>query len=297
MSDADLKREIIETRNQMIKVDNHVTNLGLDIKSVEKRFDTLERRVRVAGIGVHAIVAVVIAAAAFAVTRAQSSALAGTLEELEAEVVRTKAEAQARNDSLRSRVSEFERARQDNERATATASEIVAAVESGKDAEAVSKLVGFDSSALSEFERRLFEQRVADTRKRNAESAYKNGRRSFEGGRLEGAATELDKSIALDPNGRFSDPARYSLLSAKWRLGKHNDLGPLVDALLKSQKDRGLIDEINFMHATSLAHLGKVDEAKPALEKLGRTRYATQAKAYLAAIAAGGELPPIPSAR
>src|SRR6185503_15344979 len=72
MSDAsreivELRREIVEARNQAIKTDNQIKNLSLDVRGFEKRFDALERRTRVTGVGVHAIVAVTIAISAYLV--------------------------------------------------------------------------------------------------------------------------------------------------------------------------------------------------------------------------------------
>ncbi|MCK5688744.1 hypothetical protein KAI87_05700, partial [Myxococcota bacterium] len=60
----ELRKEVIETRNQAIKTDNQVKNLALDVKGFEKRFDRLERRTRLASVASMVIIAVVLAAAA-----------------------------------------------------------------------------------------------------------------------------------------------------------------------------------------------------------------------------------------
>ena len=61
----ELKREVVEARNQSIKTDNQIKNLSLDMKGFETRFDNLEKRARFATIGAYAIVAVTISIAAY----------------------------------------------------------------------------------------------------------------------------------------------------------------------------------------------------------------------------------------
>jgi hypothetical protein len=58
---AELKREVIESRNQSIKTDNQIKNLSLDVKGFEKRFEILEKRSRFATLGTYGIVAVTVA--------------------------------------------------------------------------------------------------------------------------------------------------------------------------------------------------------------------------------------------
>lgn len=297
MNDSELKREIIDTRNQMIKVDNQVTNLGLDIKKVEKRFDEMERRVRIAGIGAHVVVAAVLGLAAVVVVRAQASSLASKMEDLERSAEQAKTDGLERNRSLQARVAKFERARQDRERAEKKADQILRLVDAGSDSEAARLLLGFDSQTLTALERSLFEARVLELRQRSADASYRSGRRALEAGRLKGAQADFQQSIALSPEGRFSDPARYSLMIAFWRMGEFDKLKPLADHLTKTQQDRNVLDEVAFMKASGIAHSGKPEVAKPLLESLTRSRFGSSAKRYLSAIQEKKPLPEIPGAQ
>ena len=61
---TELKKEVIETRNQAIKTDNQIKNLVLDVKGFEKRFELWEKRSRFSALGVHILVALAVWAAA-----------------------------------------------------------------------------------------------------------------------------------------------------------------------------------------------------------------------------------------
>lgn len=297
MSESELKREILETRNQMIKTDNHVTNLSLDIKAFEKRFDTLEKRARVATLGVHIMVAVVIGLAAFAITRAQWSSLKSTIAELEGRVAQAESEADQRIEAMRVRVTQVEQEKQRRAKASELANQILADLNAGREARALDAMTSLEMAALSPLERQAVEEPFTAAREEAAEDAYGAGKRSAESGRDAAAIKELSRSVALDPSGRYSDQARYLLVTALWRQGRYDQVGPLIDALEKTQKDRNLLEELTFIRASALAHAGKKEEAKTLFEKLSRTRYATSSKAYLTAIEVGGELPAVPGAQ
>ena len=78
---GELRREVIEARNQSIKTDNQIKNLSLDVKGFENRFDILERRLRFSQVGVHFVVALTIAVAAYFITAARTRSLEAELEQ------------------------------------------------------------------------------------------------------------------------------------------------------------------------------------------------------------------------
>lgn len=294
MSESELKREVLETRNQMIKTDNHVTNLSLDVKAFEKRFDALEKRARVSTLGVHVLVAVVIGLAAFAITRAQSASLKGTIEELETKLASAEGDATSRVEGMRVRMTQIEQERQRRTKASALALEILTALEANRPSKAIDSIVELDFDSLSALERKAVEAPINEAKRDAAETAYKSGKRHSDGGRDVAAIKELGRSVALDPKGRYSDQSRYLLVTALWRQGRYDQLEGHLAELMKNQKDRNLMDELTFIRASGLAHSGKKAEAKDLLQRLSRSRYATSAKAYLSALDAGGALPAVP---
>ncbi len=296
MSESDLKREILETRNQMIKTDNHVANLSLDIKGFDKRFDALEKRARVATIGVHVIVALVIGLAAFAITRAQSASLRGTIEELEAKAAQAESDASQRVEAMRVRVTQVEQEKERRATASELANQIMKDLQAGRETRALDAMTSLDMDALSPLERSAVEVPFGEAKREAAEAAYRAGKRYSDAGRDSAAIKEFTRGVALDPKGRYSDQSRYLLITALWREGRYDQVGPHIDELAKTQKDRNLVDELSFIRASALAHGGKKAEAKTLFQKLSRSRYATASKAYITAIDAGGELPAVPGA-
>ncbi|MEM6734048.1 MAG: hypothetical protein AAF658_20970, partial [Myxococcota bacterium] len=273
------------------------TNLGLEVKAFHQRFDALEKRTRFATLGVHVLVALVIGLAAFAVTRAQSAALLGTIEALEAQTAEAQRNAAEKSEELRTRVAKIEQDKRNQAEARALATKIVDTLGEGRESDAVADLEKLDSSTLTSLEQRLIQERTADAKRRAGEAAYRSGKRYLEAGRDESAIRELARAVKLDPEGRFSDQSRYLLVTAMWRRGRFDELASHLDALAKTQKDRNLLDELNFIRATSMAHSGQKAESRVIMERLTRSRWGASAKAYLAAIEAGGDLPPIPGAK
>ncbi len=292
----ELKREILETRKQVIKSDNQVANLAQGIKSFERRFDALERSARFSSLGMYVLVALVIGVAAYAVTRAQDAALRGELVSLKGQVEQARDDAREKNDELRRRLAEFEQDRERHQEASTTALKVMRHLERNQEREATDALEGLKLDNLSELERSIIEPRIVDVKRRGAEDAYKQAKRSLDSGRDKSAIGELERSIRLDPDGRYAGQSRYLLVTALWRNERFDQLETHIEALSKTRKDRALLEELRFIRASSLAHSGKKAESKALLEKLVRTRFAAPAKAYLAALEAGGELPAIPGA-
>src|SRR5689334_6661597 len=105
MADADrelteLKREVVEARNQTIKTHNQLTNLSLDVKGFEKRFEMLERRTRLASVAAHLVVAVVVAGAAFLITTLRTSSLEGQIDTAKKDAAAVKSSATKEKDAL-----------------------------------------------------------------------------------------------------------------------------------------------------------------------------------------------------
>ena len=72
---TDLKREVVESRNQSIKTDNQVKNLTLDVKGFENRFDDIEKKFRLATLGSYLVFSLVFGVASYFIASARISVL------------------------------------------------------------------------------------------------------------------------------------------------------------------------------------------------------------------------------
>jgi TolA-binding protein len=304
MSDAsreivELRREIVEARNQAIKTDNQIKNLSLDVRGFEKRFDSLERRTRLSGIGVHAIVAVTIAVSAYFVHSVRMRQLGGEITVRGAELLAREQASEKAVQEARSRLSEIQQEKAKREKAAAVALKLVQHLDERREKEAVDLLDGLDVSTLTALESKLLDKRLGDLRARAAELAYKNGRAGMAAARPESAIPEFRRALALEPEGRFANAARYYLGTQLWALKRYEEVEPIFREIQKRDTDRGVLDETRYLLGMSLMQLGRRDDAKSVFTDVVQkgSRYSSNAREQLAALeatsGAAGEQPAV----
>lgn len=289
---ADLKREVVEARNQTIRSDNQVKNLVLDIKGFDKRFDGLEARARVASIGVHLIVAVTLGIAAYAVSSVRDRASEHEIATLQATLKEEHEAAQGRVDELRARLSEVEKKRRLHDQASEVAAQMHTLLEARQETEAGALLGKLEIAQLTVLEQQLMGRRLADLRHREADLAYRAGRTNVLQNRPEAAVADLRRSLELEADGRQTGQVRYLLAVSLYGARRYEEAEPLLKEL-SSGSDRTVMDEARFYQAACQARLGRVDQARAQLTSQAAEggRFAVAAKFYLAALAAGTELP------
>ena len=116
---VEVKREVVEARNQAIKTDNQIKNLSLDIRGFEKRFDTLEKRTRMASVAVYVIVALTVALASYFAYSVQLGRLHGQIAAAQEQADAVKQRAAERVEQARAKLAELEQARVHPNRARA----------------------------------------------------------------------------------------------------------------------------------------------------------------------------------
>lgn len=289
---GELKREVVEARNQAIKTDNQIKNLTLDIKGFEKRFDGLDARMRMSSIGVNVIVAATIGLAAYLVSSVRVKGYEGEIASLQAAVKDEHDAAVKKNEDLHNKLTELEKKRRAHDQSSDVAIQIFTLLDNKQEKEAGDLLDKLDMDALMPFERKVAEKRLGELRQRQGEAMFKAGRTDVLNMRPEPAVGEFRRSLALDPNGRYAASAKALLASSLWTTKKYDEAEPLLRELLKSD-DKGVVEDSKYYLATALARLQKRDEAKTMLTQIvnGAGRYVAGAKAYLAALDSDGELP------
>lgn len=288
----ELKREVVEARNQAIKTDNQVRNMALDVKGFEKRFDALERRTRIASLGVHAIVALTIAGAAFVVTTVRSSGHTQELAALQADMTAVRAKADKKETELNEQLRAFEELKARGKASREAAAAILNLLDNKKDKEASELLPKVHLDDLSELERKLVSKTFTDLRKRSAEGAYRAGKTLLNAGKEEAAIKEFARSLKLEPQGAFAERARYLQATTLYTLKRYDQASPLLKQLHKHSQDKALLDEVRYLLGLSLARSGKREEAKVVLkEAASKGKYQGSARTQLAALEAGTPLP------
>ncbi len=280
---SELRHEIVEARNQAIKTDNQVKNLALDVKGFDKRFVHLERRTRLASLGVHILVAIAIVTASYVVHGVRMRAVTQDLDQSVAEAERAKKLAEEATAGARAKELKLEQERTRREKVAATALEVVELLDKGREKDAIDILNKVDSTKLSPLEAKLFDRQMNELRTRAAETGYKAGRQAQVTNQHAAAIAEYRRVLSLQPDGRFASPVRYYLGTALWNLRRHEEAEPVLREILEKEKDKAMLEEVRYLLASSLQSLGRADEAKVAFAEIVQKggRYTTSAKEQL----------------
>ncbi len=290
---AELRKEIVEARNQAIKTDNQIKNLALDLKGFEKRFEALERRTRIASLGANVIVALVILGAAYLVHAVRVAGLDEALAAAAGEADQLRREGAQKSQRLEQQLAAREQLETRRTTAHTTLGELFKALDAGQERQAERLLEQLDFAAADPLVQRLAESRVRELRRKLADNAYKSGKANLAAGRTQPGLADLQRVVTLEPDGRLVLPARYLMATHLWKLNRYAELVPLLRELKQGNEDRAMVEEVNYMLGASLARLGEANEALPLLKQLVTSsgRYGAAAKPLLAALETGEPVP------
>lgn len=289
---SELKHEVVEARNQAIKSDNQIKNLILDVRGFERRFDGIERRVRMGHVAVNVIIAACIALSASMLHAMRVQAFEGEIVTLKESVREAQRSAREQTEALATQVTQHEREQTAAKTAAQTALRVLELLDAHHDKEATDLLDGFELGDLTSLERRVCAERFAEAKRRQAESLYRTARRHVAEGHPDAAIPAFRRALVLDPEGRFVAQANYHLAWSLWNTHRYNEAEVLARALVKSG-DRNTLDEARYILATSLARLNRTDEARRLLASMiaQESRFSGACRAYSAAMERGHELP------
>ena len=289
----ELKKEVIEARNQAIKTDNLIKNLSLDVKGFERRLERLERRTRVASLGVHLVVAMVIASAAAIVHFVRLSAITQELVKEKKVTSGVKVTATADLEHLQKQLKEYETAHKKSKDAEELAAKIVTLLEAKQDSEAIDLVDQLEVGDLSPLGQEVLGKRLVEFKKKAAEAAQKAGKAALVALKSDVAIRALQRCVQIEPQGRYAAQCRYLLATTLWNVRRFKDAEPYLRELLKSETEAALVEELRFMLASSLSRLEQKGEAKVLFEQAvqNNSRFAEKAKEYLTALENAGQLP------
>ena len=148
----ELKREVVEARNQSIKTDNQIKNLSLDMKGFETRFDNLEKRARFATLGAYAIVAITISVAAYFVSSISIEGIRENAFQAAQDAERLKQELASRSAELDARLKRVADEAKVKSQAQSMAMELLSHLKANRKSEAARLLPELDMELLSPLE-------------------------------------------------------------------------------------------------------------------------------------------------
>jgi len=282
---TDLKREVVESRNQSIKTDNQVKNLTLDVKGFENRFDDIEKKFRLATLGSYLVFSLVFGVASYFIASARISVLKTDYEQQKQAAEALKNDYQVKLEKGLAAEKKRGELAQRVTHARDRALTFLKAMD-GKDKNSAMKaVIGLDTRLLSPLEQRLMEKKLRDFGQEAASEQYRKGR-DLRGKNKDSAVEALKISLALEDKGRYSNAARYLLGTTLRELGQYRGAVEVFLKIEKLESDRSVLDEVSYWKGFSLMKLGELSEARSILTKLAEAggRHAQAAKSQLAVL-------------
>ncbi len=282
----ELKREVVEARNQSIKTDNQIKNLSLDMKGFETRFDNLEKRARFATLGAYAIVAITISVAAYFVSSISIEGIRDNSFQAAQDAERLKQELAARSTELDARLKRVADEAKVKSQAQSMAMELLSHLKANRKSEAARLLPELDMDLLSPLEQSTVGPVLTAFQTEAGEEAYRNGRNYLSASRKTDAIKSFRDSLRISPEGRYANSGRYLLGITLRETRKYSEAVQVFETIQKKETDRNVIEEVLYWHGYSLLKIGDADGGRKILESVvaSGSRHASAAQTQLAAL-------------
>ncbi|MFL5250601.1 MAG: tetratricopeptide repeat protein [Myxococcales bacterium] len=256
---AELRKEVVEARNLVIKTDNLLKNLHAELKQMGRKQEMFESRHWMTSIVAYVIFTVLIGLGAFSLSRA--------------EIRVAREEASANESKVHQLTQDLEKLRA-GEAARREASEKAARVYDllGTEKEgpglnqAMSQAVHLDRQLVSSLESKAIDDRAAGMKGRMAQAALDRGNRAFRANDWGTAAQELTRYIELEP--KVEDNVVYFRLGNALTQTKDfaKAIAPL-ETFLKNTGGTKTAQYAGFLLGTAYEETGKADKARAAYER------------------------------
>ncbi len=202
----EIRREVIEGRNLVIKTDNQLKTLHAELKLVGKRQEDFQRRQWISSAVAYAVFAGLCIAGAIAVSNARTASAGADRERLEKQVK----ELSAQIDQLKA----ADVALAANERTANEVYRMMSQAQGDERLKGIDALAKIDQSKLSPFARVVLADRATLLRKEVGSAFLDRGKAAFRRQDYPGTVTELTRFMAMNPVEEDAVEASYFLGNA-----------------------------------------------------------------------------------
>jgi TolA-binding protein len=270
----EIKREIIESRGLVIKTNNLTNALSADLKSIAKRQQSYESRLRWTSATAYIVfVVVVFAALKFAVD--------ARVDAIEAKYLGLGKE----NARLNEEMTSFK----DRERARATAEESAQKfydlIRQNKKLEIVRGWEKIKDQPITKTEAAIFADAVDRAKSDLAVQLYQEGQEKTKLQRWQEAATSFEESLKYNDSGAVAPAVRLALATAYRKLKRQRDAIPILTSLSEQTLDKEVQDDALYLLASCQEDLEAWNDAKTSwrtlLRKFPDTHWRNEATLHL----------------
>src|SRR6267143_2468612 len=223
---SELRREVIESRNLVIKTDNLLKNLHAELKQMGRKQELFEKRHMTTSVAAYFLFAALATLGAFSFARSE---IRGAREESAANEARTK--------QLTQEVETLRRAegsRRDASEKAARAYDLLGSEKEGPGQTlAMDQALHADRQLLSRLEAKALDDRAAGMKAKMAQAALERGNATFRRNDWNAAAQELTRYIELEPRVEES-MVWFRLGNALTQAKEHQRAIPALESFLKA---------------------------------------------------------------
>lgn len=281
----ELRKEIIEARNLVIKTDNLLKNLHAELKLVGKRQEVFERRHVLTSATAMGIVAVLCTAAAIVGARAYVSQSNSDSEKAKRELVQTNRELE----ELKSRADTQKRTSEAAVRLYAK----LASEKAEERAEALAAIGKMDRSTLTSLEAASLDSRVKEARGELATGALERGRSAFRREDWKVAEKELERYLELDPHGEEASLAQFQLGNARFSLREYASATEPLEKFIAAPQGQRNVDWAYWLLGQAYEESNQNARAQEALTRglahYGQSQFAPLMRGRLRKLSGVGE--------
>lgn len=276
---AELRKEVVEARNLIIKTDNLLKNLHAEVKNAAKRSDDQYRRTRYASLGAYAGFLALSVAIGVLGARASVSSERARVESSAAEAELAKKRAEELGAQVQKNKQDSDQAKVSTERALA-AYRLMSEGEGEGRLRGVDELAKLDRSRLTALEQRVLEDRAHGLKAELGQAAFERGRNAVRREDMRSGAAELRRYLALDPDGADSIQANYLLGAALYTLKDFDGAVAPLERFAAKAKGQKNADYALYLLASAHGALGHHERAaelfKRALAEYPASEFAPQ---------------------
>jgi TolA-binding protein len=249
----EIRREVIEGRNLVIKTDNQLKTLHAELKLVGKRQEDFQRRQWISSAVAYAVFAGLCVAGAIAISNARTASAGADRERFEKQVK----ELTAQIDQLKA----ADVTLATNER---TANDVYKMMSQGQGDErlkGIDALAKTDQSKLSPFARLVLSDRATLLRKEVGAAFLDRGKAAFRRQDYPSTVTELTRFMAMNPVEEDAVEASYFLGNALIQTRKADEAVPHLQRFVAGDKRAKNRDYAMLMLVQALDASGQRDKA------------------------------------
>lgn len=275
----ELRREVIESRNLVIKTDNLLKNLHAELKMVSKRQEDFQRRQWLSSAAAYGLF--VGLCAAFAVTYAGAKASASG-------AVRERLEQQLRTSSAE--LEQLKRAQgiaAGAQRAAEQVYTLMTTLEGEERLKGVDELAKLELQRLSTLERQLLSETADRLRREVGQTLLERGKAAYRRSDFPGAVEALTRFLALKPSSGDALDASFFLGVSLYHVRRYEESISALERFIGEDKRAKTRDYAMLMLAQAYQQVGThqkaIDLTREALATYPDTEFSAQLKGRLSA--------------